>query len=60
LLHCDCQPHDTRSFSPLAQVLPERTTPELLFLETKWGISDELRFNHAPFARGPTDGLAGA
>jgi hypothetical protein len=36
LLHCDCQPHDTRSFSPLAQVLPERTTPELLFLETKW------------------------
>jgi len=36
LLHCDCRPHDTKSFSPLAQVLPERTTPELLFLETKW------------------------
>jgi hypothetical protein len=36
LLHCDCQPHETKSFSPLAEVLPERTTPELLFLETKW------------------------
>src|SRR5690242_3042635 len=27
-VHCDCQPHETKSFSPLAQVLPERTTPE--------------------------------
>jgi hypothetical protein len=35
-VHCDCQPHDGGSFSPLAQALPERTTPELLFLETKW------------------------
>ena len=35
-LHCDCQPHYAKSFSPLAQALPERTTPELLFLETKW------------------------
>src|SRR5690348_3870705 len=34
LLHCDCQPHQTKSFSPLAQALPERTTPEMLFLET--------------------------
>lgn len=48
LLHCDCQPHETKSFSPLAQVLPERTTPELLFLETKWaslmsyGLTTEL------------------
>src|SRR6516225_1213385 len=47
-VHCDCQPHETKSFSPLAQVLPERTTPELLFLETKWaslmsyGMTTEL------------------
>ncbi|MBV9036972.1 MAG: ISKra4 family transposase [Acidobacteriaceae bacterium] len=48
LLHCDCHPHETKSYSPLAQVLPERTTPELLFLETKWaslmsyGLTAEL------------------
>ena len=34
--HCKCRQHKTRTFSPLAQRLPERTTPELLFLETKW------------------------
>ena len=48
LRHCDCRPHETKSFSPLAQVLPERTTPEMLFLETKWaslmsyGLTTEL------------------
>ena len=36
LNHCPCQTHDTQSFSPLAELLPERTTPELLYLETKW------------------------
>ncbi|HZF39423.1 MAG TPA: ISKra4 family transposase, partial [Blastocatellia bacterium] len=36
LYHCDCRPHPTRTFSPLAGLLPEHTTPELLFLETKW------------------------
>ena len=47
-LHCDCQPRESKSFSPLAQLLPERTTPELLFLETKWsslmsyGLTAEL------------------
>jgi hypothetical protein len=47
-LHCDCQPHETKSGSPLAELLPERTTPELLFLETKWsalmsyGLTAEL------------------
>jgi hypothetical protein len=34
--HCPCQAHATESFSPLAELLPERTTPELLYLETKW------------------------
>src|SRR5262249_50974227 len=36
LYHCPCQAHATTSFSPLATLLPERTTPELLYLETKW------------------------
>jgi hypothetical protein len=36
LHHCDCQSHTTKTFSPLAERLPERTTPEMLFLETKW------------------------
>ncbi len=36
LEHCPCQEHDTQSFSPLAVLLPEKTTPELLYLETKW------------------------
>jgi hypothetical protein len=36
LYHCGCQPHTTMSFSPLAALLPERTTPDLLYLETKW------------------------
>ncbi len=34
--HCQCQPQPTRTFSPLAERLPERSTPELLYLETKW------------------------
>jgi len=34
--HCPCQAHETESCSPLAELLPERTTPELLYLETKW------------------------
>lgn len=36
LYHCPCQTPETTTFSPLATLLPERTTPELLFLETKW------------------------
>src|SRR5690349_13743934 len=36
LVHCTCQPHDTKTFSPLAELLPDHTLPELLFLETKW------------------------
>jgi hypothetical protein len=36
LEHCSCQVHDTQSFSPLAVLLPEHTTPELLYLESKW------------------------
>jgi hypothetical protein len=33
--HCSCCNQSTRTFSPLAAALPRRTTPELLYLETK-------------------------
>jgi hypothetical protein len=37
LYTCACQANDTRrSSSPLADLLPERTTPELRYLEAKW------------------------
>jgi hypothetical protein len=51
LYQCLCQsnPSDVaRTFSPLAALLPEPITPELLFLETKWaalvsyGVTAEL------------------
>src|SRR5208283_4030181 len=34
--HCSCQPQEQKTFSPLAEILPERTTPELLYLEAKF------------------------
>jgi hypothetical protein len=36
LYTCPCQPQEKKSFSPLAECLPERTAPELLYLQTKW------------------------
>lgn len=36
LYHCACCPQPTRTFSPLAAALPERTTPEVVYLETKF------------------------
>ncbi|MDJ0718922.1 MAG: ISKra4 family transposase [Prochloraceae cyanobacterium] len=36
LFHCTCNPQQTRSFNPIAKLLPERTSPELLYLESKW------------------------
>ncbi len=34
--HCICQSHTEQTFRPLATLLPERTSPELRYLETKW------------------------
>lgn len=34
LHHCGCQPRESKTFSPLANLLPEHTTPEMLFPET--------------------------
>lgn len=36
LFHCACQEQPTRSFNPLANLLVERTSPELLYLESKY------------------------
>ena len=36
LYHCRCRTHTTTTFRPLTELLMESTTPELLFLETKW------------------------
>src|SRR3954471_11257231 len=33
---CRCQPADSRTFSPLAELFTEHTAPELLYLETRW------------------------
>ena len=33
---CVCQPHAARTVRPLATLLPERTSPELRYLETSW------------------------
>jgi hypothetical protein len=33
---CSCTSHATATDSPLTELLPERTAPELLFMETKW------------------------
>ena len=32
---CACQPHAEKTLRPLNNLLPERTSPELLYLETK-------------------------
>ena len=34
--HCRCQPHAEKTFSPLQAILPEHTSPEMLYLEVKW------------------------
>ncbi len=54
---CSCQPQSTRTFSPLAALLPERTTPELLYLESKfaglvsYGLSAKLLAETLPLGR---------
>jgi hypothetical protein len=36
LYTCTCRPQESRSFSPLAELLSERTAPEFLYLQSKW------------------------
>ena len=46
--HCQCESDERTSFSPLAELLQERSSPELLYLETKfaalvsYGLTVEL------------------
>jgi hypothetical protein len=48
LYRCRCESPELKSFSPLADLLPERTSPELAYLETKfaalvsYGLSVQL------------------
>ncbi len=57
LWQCTCRPHDTRTFSPLAALVPERTTPELAYLEAKfsglaaYGLSAKLLGEVLPLGR---------
>ena len=36
LYTCKCENNKMSSFSPLSRLLPERTSPEFLYLQTKW------------------------
>src|SRR5450755_3954726 len=36
LYTCSCQPHQKHSWSPVAALFPERSTPELLYQEVRW------------------------
>jgi hypothetical protein len=49
LFHCKCQPQPNRSFSPLAELLVERTAPELLYLETKFASLVSYGLSMKPF-----------
>jgi len=55
--HCSCATHQTRTFSPLATLIAERTTPELLYLEAKfaglvsYGLSAKLLADILPLGR---------
>ena len=55
--HCSCTPRPTRTFSPLAATLPERTTPELSYLQAKfaglvsYGLSAEMLGEILPLGR---------
>ena len=51
---CRCKGRRPKTFSPLAQLLPNHTAPELLWLETRWaslvsfGVSTRLRKDVLP------------
>ncbi len=57
LYHCDCRPRQHKSFSPLAELLAERTAPELLYMEAKftslisYGLSTKLFEELLPIGR---------
>jgi hypothetical protein len=38
LYQCPCEPPGPKTFSPLAEMLPERTSPKLVYLDTKFAV----------------------
>ncbi|MGH3610324.1 MAG: ISKra4 family transposase [Pseudonocardiaceae bacterium] len=55
--HCGCSPQAALTFSPLASMLPERTTPELSYLQARfaglvsYGLSTDLLGELLPLGR---------
>ena len=55
--HCACRDQPTRTFQPLAELLPERTTPELAYLEAhfaalvSYGLTADLLGEILPLGR---------
>ena len=55
--HCGCQPRTNHTFSPLDSILPERTTPELSYLQARfaglvsYGLSADLLGELLPLGR---------
>lgn len=55
--HCACQPETTSTFSPLASILPQRSTPELSYLQARfagllsYGLSADLLGEVLPLGR---------
>ncbi len=55
--HCHCHEQPSRTFQPLAAVLPDRTTPELAYLQARfaalvsYGITAELLGELLPLGR---------
>ncbi|HEV8176701.1 MAG TPA: ISKra4 family transposase, partial [Gemmatimonadales bacterium] len=55
--HCDCHDQPTRTFQPLAELLPERTTPELAYLQARfaglvsYGVTAKLLGELLPLGR---------
>ncbi len=56
-LHCGCRNQPARTFQPLAGLLPERTTPELAYLQARfaalvsYGITADLLSELLPLGR---------
>ncbi len=48
LFYCNCELEKelAKTFSPLGNALPERTSPELLYLETKFGAQISFGLSH--------------
>ena len=55
--HCGCRDQPARTFQPLAGLLPERTTPELAYLQARfaalvsYGITADLLGELLPLGR---------